>query len=367
MESLTLSRASGRSKDLYACGVQAPTPLSRLPESIHHSVRLPIRCTRHLALSCTTCPIQPSSATSIGSGLSRRPNGRPFRTRAPDPKRANRNQKSIDLPQHSHPASTPRSRLVDLIPLFLQLSALVAIELANESRSSHPCTTATSNNSITTTDTSEPGSPHLFPDSVYNSMDIVHSLEGGSSCDSGAVSKDGNPPSTPKKERRRTFPFSSLIGSGPAEIPYHEQEPKSPMSSHIPTAPASVIPRYHRRAGPTREWYALLASLLTRAVLEGYLLKGWKGAFAAETLLSLGLSDGFRREKLSEEEMSNVFELPMVNELDPDGLPSVLEAGRILFGEHGATMKENRPTVELTAREEFALEMHRRMNEVRWT
>ena len=199
-------------------------------------------------------------------------------------------------------------------------------------------------------------------------MDIVHSLEGGSSYDSRTMSKDGDPPSTPKKERRRTFPFSSLIGSDPAGTPYKD---KSPVSSHVPTAPPSVISRYHRRAGPTREWYALLASLLTRAVLEGYLLKGWKGTFAAETLLSLGLSDGLRSEKLGEKEVSNGFEpaegeLPMVNKLDPDGLPSVLEAGRILFGED-AIVKETGPTVELTAKDEFVLEMHRRMNEVRWT
>jgi hypothetical protein len=144
------------------------------------------------------------------------------------------------------------------------------------------------------------------------------------------------------------------------------------VSSYVPTAPASVVPRYHRRAGPTSEWYALLASLLTRAVLEGYLLKGWKGTFAAETLLSLGLSDGLRREKLGEKEVSNGFEpaegeVPMVNTLDPDGLPSVLEAGRILFGEDGAIVKETGPTVELTAKEEFAVEMRRRMHEVRWT
>lgn len=360
-EPLTPLRASGRNKDLYACGAQRPAPFSLLPESIHHSVRLPIRCTRHLVLGCTMCPIQPSSATSIGSGLSRRPDGSPFRKIASDAVRANRNQNSIDLPQ-----SALRSHLVDFIPLFLQLSALLAIELANESRTPQPCTKLTSNNSITTTDTSEPGSPHLSS-SEYNAMDIVHNLEGRNSSDSRTISKNGGPPSTPKKERRRTFPFSSLIGPGPEEPPY--KEPKSSVSSQIPTAAASAVPRCHRRAGPTREWYALLAGLLTRAVLEGYLLKGWKGTWAAETLLSLGLPDGFRREKPKEKPASDMFELMegellTVNELDPDGLPSVLEAGRILIGEQVAMVKENGQTAELTAEEEFALEMHKRKNEV---
>jgi hypothetical protein len=278
-------------------------------------------------------------------------------------KSANGNQKSIDL-SHSHPSSTPRSRLVDLIPQFLQLSALVAVELATESTTSQPCTKVTSNhNSITTAEPSESGSLHLS-DSGYNAMD---SLEGSSSSDSRAISRDDDPPLTPKKERRRTFPFSSLTGPGAARTPY--QEPESPFPSQIPIAPVSAVPRYQRRAGPTREWYALLAGLLTRAVLEGYLLKGWKGASAAETLLSLGLSDHFRREK-SSEKTTSIFELvggelPMINELDPDGLPSVLEAGRILFGEHGAMVKETSQSVEPTAEEEFAFEMRERMNEVR--
>lgn len=146
-------------------------------------------------------------------------------------------------------------------------------------------------------------------------------------------------------------------------------EPKSSESSQLLIVPTSGVPRYHRRVGPTREWYALLAGLLTRAVLEGYLLKGWKGTWAAETLLRLGLSDGLRREKLGKEAASDIFELvegepPTVNDLDPDGLPSVLEAGRILFGEHCAMAEEEGDAVELTAQKEFALEMHRRTNEV---
>ena len=314
-------------------------------------------------MDCITCPIQPSFATSIGSGLSRRPDGRPFRKLASDAKRANGSRKSIDLP-HSH-LSSPRPRLVDFIPLFLQLSALLAIELANESRTPQSYTKTTSNNPITTT-TSEPGSPHLSSND-YTAMDIVHNLGCTNNSDSCTASRGGGPPSTSKKQRRQTFPFSSLIGSEPAGLPHEEQ--KSFVSSQSPTTPDSAVPRYLRRAGPTREWYALLAGLLTRAVLEGYLLKGWEGTWAAETLLGLGLSDGFRGEKLDKKATSDILEfvegeLPTVNELDPDDLPSVLEAAGILFGEHCAMDTENGETVELTAQKEFALEMHKRMNEV---
>jgi hypothetical protein len=283
----------------------------------------------------------------------------------PDAKHTNRDQRSTDT-THSCPSSAPRSRLVDLIPLFLQLSALLANELANESQTLQPCTTVTSSSSITTAEASESGSPRLS-DSEYNAMDFVHTMEGSSRSESYTISKDSGPPSTPKKERRWTFPLSSLIGPDPVEAPY--EEPKPPMSPHVPPTPASAVPRYHRRAGPTREWYALLAGLLTRAVLEGYLLKGWNGTYAVETLLSLGLSDGCRGEKPSEK--PSFFGLlegepPMVNELDPDGLPSVPEAGRILFG-GGAMLKEEGQMAELTAEEEFTLEMRKRMTEVRCT
>ena len=221
-------------------------------------------------------------------------------------------------------------------------------------------------------ETSEPRSPHLSSNED-TAMDIVHNLEGSNSSnnyDHCTTPKDGGPPSTPMKERRRTFPFSSLIGPGSAGTSY--KEPKSSVSSRIPIAPASALPRYHRRVGPTREWYALLAGLLTRAVLEGYLLKGWKDTWAAETLLSLGLSEGFRRGKPDEKAALDLFELvegelPTANELDPDDLPSVLEAGRILFGGDCATVKENGQTVEPIAQEEFALEMRKRMNEVCYT
>ncbi|KIK66766.1 hypothetical protein GYMLUDRAFT_69866 [Collybiopsis luxurians FD-317 M1] len=40
---------------------------------------------------------------------------------------------------------------------------------------------------------------------------------------------------------------------------------------------------------PSREWYHLLAGLLTRAALQGYLTAGWRGVNAVECLLGVGL------------------------------------------------------------------------------
>ena len=45
---------------------------------------------------------------------------------------------------------------------------------------------------------------------------------------------------------------------------------------------------FSRAYFPTKEWYAILSGLLTRAVLEGYLSRGWKGYQGMECLLRVG-------------------------------------------------------------------------------
>lgn len=54
---------------------------------------------------------------------------------------------------------------------------------------------------------------------------------------------------------------------------------------------------YEAALRPSREWYMLLAGLLTRAVLEGYLTAGWRGAKAVECLLTVGLGIDEEAEK----------------------------------------------------------------------
>ncbi|KIJ28266.1 hypothetical protein M422DRAFT_270504 [Sphaerobolus stellatus SS14] len=44
-----------------------------------------------------------------------------------------------------------------------------------------------------------------------------------------------------------------------------------------------------KQAQPSRAWFALLCGLITRAVLEGYVARGWKGAEYAEILMGVGL------------------------------------------------------------------------------
>lgn len=114
---------------------------------------------------------------------------------------------------------------------------------------------------------------------------------------------------------------------------------------------------------PTREWYMLLAGLLTRAVLEGYLSAGWRGIKPAECLLMMGIGIGNSSAAAGASGRAQGTEGGMNNEgtgvngpvdktddgkdddgssevlgdeeefkqFDPDGLPSLARAVGILF------------------------------------
>ncbi|KAH8118249.1 hypothetical protein DFH11DRAFT_1503779 [Phellopilus nigrolimitatus] len=76
---------------------------------------------------------------------------------------------------------------------------------------------------------------------------------------------------------------------------------------------------------PSHEWYALLTGLLTRAVLEGYLSRAWKGPLGMECLLGVGLGLGPHIPNLKERDEDEFIHL------DPDDCPSLLDAAKILF------------------------------------
>lgn len=96
----------------------------------------------------------------------------------------------------------------------------------------------------------------------------------------------------------------------------------SPSPSRRPRSEAEVPPLQ-----PSRDWYMLLAGLLTRAALEGYLTAGWRGADATECLLSVGRGTNDNVEISEEEDLGD----PEFEWFDPDDLPGLKEATRILF------------------------------------
>lgn len=119
---------------------------------------------------------------------------------------------------------------------------------------------------------------------------------------------------------------------------------------------------------PTREWYALLAGLITRALLEGYLLRGWTGTQTAEVLLGLGLHDeGSKKNKKSgskssffvwkgaeqqqqQQDTEKPTEIDAQNHVWAEDMPSTEEAASILFGNG-------------TAFQEYVIEMEKRLVE----
>lgn len=101
--------------------------------------------------------------------------------------------------------------------------------------------------------------------------------------------------------------------------------PSSQSSSNASSSRTTNRP-YARALKPTNEWYMLLAGLLTRAVLEGYLTAHWRGLSPVQVLLGVGL--GLAPDGVS---ASSLMPPDPFAEFDPDDLPDLGEAIRILF------------------------------------
>ncbi|KAH9957108.1 hypothetical protein BC827DRAFT_1157424 [Russula dissimulans] len=81
---------------------------------------------------------------------------------------------------------------------------------------------------------------------------------------------------------------------------------------------------------PTTQWYFLLAGMLTRAVLEGYLNAGWTGLAPVRLLLGVGLGSAPIR---------NTAALPPSaadDKYEPDGMPELSDAVDVLFPNRSA-------------------------------
>ena len=89
---------------------------------------------------------------------------------------------------------------------------------------------------------------------------------------------------------------------------------------------------------PTRGWYFLLAGLLTRSVLEGYMTGGWRGIEPLEVLLCVGLglppragATSPRKDKNGGGSQSGAKVEDPFMEFDPDDLPDLEDAVKVLF------------------------------------
>jgi hypothetical protein len=118
---------------------------------------------------------------------------------------------------------------------------------------------------------------------------------------------------------------------------------------------------------PTREWYLLLAGLLTRAALEGYMINGWRGTEPLECLLMVGLGfgdvDGDHEEKNDPSKGGAGQAKSDYSEFDPDETPTLPNAIRILFP--SLRQRKDLPNREKDGYEaEFQLEMEERLQKV---
>ena len=182
------------------------------------------------------------------------------------------------------------TKLSELIPRFMRLSALVAMELGREL------------------------------------------TEDRASIDDGGRGDDDGPG------------HSSGSAAPPTPRPATMSPQTSPRAST--TAQRSDANFLFNALRPSREWYFLFGGLLTRAVLEGYLTAHWHGVEPLEVLLGVGLAmtpqlarpTPTRAPNSSSSSASGSNpgrasggEDPEFTDFDPDDLPELEEAAKILF------------------------------------
>ncbi|KAF9777349.1 hypothetical protein BJ322DRAFT_1115088 [Thelephora terrestris] len=225
------------------------TPLALFAAGVDPSTSPAPRCPRHLYTACTICipprggqasrrPVvtsfpagHPNTVTGwqdgsgIGSGLSSGP------------------KKDDTLLRRRYHGST---NLVELIRRFLNLSALVAMELGLE---------ADEKGSV--------GAPQ------WNS------------------SETQNQPSSPPKGKGRAMSTSSFDPRTPS--PAQQQNNSSPGGPESVSGDGEKIHMQLYALRPSADGMVFAPVWLTRAVLEGYVCGGWKGLGALETLMKVGL------------------------------------------------------------------------------
>ncbi|KAJ6512794.1 hypothetical protein C8R45DRAFT_1206779 [Mycena sanguinolenta] len=213
------------------------------------------------------------------------------------------------------------TKLPELVARFLRLSAMVAAEMGREARGEEE----------------EPASP--AEDKDVDDMDESETSPMSAERD-GAWDAAGEP-EAPEMELPPPAVSPTASGANTNVSPYENQ-----------------TPMYESALRPSREWYLLLAGLLTRAVLEGYLTAGWRGPDAVDTLLKVGLGFGVTEEAPNHGANDEGDEKDEFAEFDPDELPSLLDAARMLFP---AALRDGNMTRKGPAEEEFEMEMETRL------
>ncbi|KAI5120116.1 hypothetical protein M0805_002200 [Coniferiporia weirii] len=303
-------RAIGRTLNLYDAGTDPATanspPSLRCPRHLHHTCQI---CAPAQAPALTAgsgpslyasgasprSPVQARSAIMLGSnGKSRSPGGGVMATglaswktgagigaglAGPGVEGTVLRRRKVLYHTTSHPNTKDvglcavGGQLAELIPRFIRLSALVAVELGREAKEKEDETT-----------------------------------RAGDKRPSSSAGRE----SEEERDRDENGDGSSAQG-------------QTNRASALKTSDTSSPYLLSLSFRPTHEWYGILAGLLTRAVLEGYLSRGWKGPAGMECLLGVGLGLGPSIPNAKEADEDEFIHL------DPDDCPSLLDAAKILF------------------------------------
>lgn len=317
----SLNKPSPRVRSLYDAGAD-PDPATIAP---------PYRCPRHLHTGCEICvearnPTRPAlvgRSNSIdrpsqalgGGGLSGWQEGGGIGAGLARPGPTGtilRRKNTFDAPG----AKASHTKLSELIPRFLRLSALVASELGREMWDEAESATSSYSSQRSSPSPSEPTTTTTTTNMALDEL----------------------PP-----------------------LP----EPASLQT--IQAVNAAEQRKFRYSVPPSRAWYMLLAGLLTRAALEGYMTAGWRGPGAVECLLTCGLGARPRDDSAVElkpedapvdetkEDSEDHYE-----EFDPYDLPNLMDAVKMLFPSlrGGAPIQKGHPE------EEYELEMEERLRRV---
>ncbi|KAF9475969.1 hypothetical protein BDN70DRAFT_201845 [Pholiota conissans] len=225
-------------------------------------------------------------------------------------------------------AGAGNTMLSKLIPRFIRLSALAAAELGREARGEE---------------------------------EVVGSDDGKEreKEDSATATGSSQTPSTNGGATPRRDWTSGASGYSPMQPP---SSPSAPRSGNTGQAQSAQSRMYEYALRPSSEWYMLLAGLLTRAVLEGYLSGGWTGLQAVQCLLLVGFgineNAGKERERQRREEGDDSDdEEEEFASLAPDELPNLIEAIKILF----PNLRDSSGGQKGRQEEEYEMEMLERL------
>ncbi|KAF8910473.1 hypothetical protein CPB84DRAFT_1763776 [Gymnopilus junonius] len=339
--------ASPRTRSLYAAGADPSTANS--PPAF--------RCPRHLHTACEICVEAKSSARHGGSNSSR---GRAGSFGTSDRNNASNSWKAMPggvgpggggitgwqdgsgigsgllrpgvrgsalrrkaREEGDSAAGGGNAKLSKLIPRFIRLSALVAAELGREAR----------------------GEDGESDDGKEGERGAGH---GSATAGSNNAPATNIPAGTPG---RWTPPPSPAIPRATVQT----QNQNSTQARE-----RAQRRMYEHALRPSSEWYMLLAGLLTRAVLEGYLSAGWSGLQAVQCLLLVGLGINENASQVHDVDNEDDDEIDEDEEFaafDPDELPHLLDAIKVLF----PSLRNNASGLRTKAEDEFESEMYDRL------